>query len=95
MTRQNLARPKHYRPEPGDEFIRLRDIGEEHVDRIFEARNQVDGTGIMGFLEDANFYLLQDTVVIRFKSQPLGIFDKPDAMILLKAEGTTLPEIEP
>lgn len=95
MTRQNLARPKHYKPEPGDEFIRLRDIGEEHAGRIFEARNQTDGTGIIGYLEDANFYLLQDTVAIRFRGEKLGMFDVPDALILLKAEGTQLPEIEP
>lgn len=87
-----LRRPKHYRPTPGDQFIRIADIGPEHANRIFEARDQKTGTGVMGIIEDANHYLLNGVVVIRFKGQPLGIFDVPDAMILLKDEAFELPE---
>lgn len=84
-------RPRYYKPEPGDEFVKLRDLGPQHVGRIFEARNQTDGTGILGPLEDANHYLLQGAVGIRFKGEPLGIFDVPDALILLKREDFEMP----
>lgn len=85
-----MRKPKFYKPVQGDEFIRLADIGPHHKGRIFEARNQLDGTGILGEIEDANHYLLQGVVGIRFKGQPLGIFDSTDALILLKAEGTEI-----
>lgn len=87
-------KPKYYKPGPGDEFVKLRDLSSKHVGRIFEARNQRNGEGILGELEDANFYLLQDTVGIRFKDEPLGLFDTPDAVLLLKPEGFTLPDVD-
>jgi len=84
-------RPRYYKPTEGDEFIKISDLGPQHVGRIFEARNQKDGTGILGKLADANHYLLQGVVAIRFEGEPLGIFDVPDALILLKPEGYEMP----
>lgn len=84
-------RPRHYKPTEGDEFIRLRDITPEHKGRIFEARDQSTGEGILGPLADANHYLLQGAVGIRFEGEKLGLFDVPDALILLKAEGFEMP----
>ena len=84
-------RPKFYSPGPGDQFVKISTIGPQHKERIFEARNQNDGTGVLGIIEDANHYLLDGVVGIRFKGQPLGIFDAPDALVLLKAEGFQLP----
>lgn len=87
-----MSKPKHYRPEPGDEFIRLRDIGPEHKQRVFEARNQSTGEGVLGNIVDADHYLLQGVVGIRFANERLGIFEHPDALILLKPEGYELPK---
>lgn len=84
-------RPKHYRPTAGDEFIELRNIGPEHVGRIFEARDQKTGEGIMGELEDVNHYQLHGTIAIRFRGEKLGLFEVPNALILLKPEGFVVP----
>jgi hypothetical protein len=82
-----------YTPEEGDEFILVADLRPEHVGRIFEARNQQTGAGVLGYLEDANHYLLDGVVAIRFFGQPLGIFDRADSQILLKREGFTHPDL--
>lgn len=92
MTGHNIARPKYYRPEPGDEFVKLRDIGPNDQGRIFEARNQRNGEGVLGYLEDVNHYQLQGIVGLRFKGQPLGMFDVPDAVILRKSAEFRMPE---
>lgn len=94
MPRPSLARPKHYSPEPGDEFVQIGQIGPQHVGRIFEARNQLDGSGILGPLADAIHYMLQGTVQIRFEGEQLALFDVPEARILLKAEGFVMPTPE-
>jgi hypothetical protein len=80
-----------YKPEDGDEFVEIQNLRPEHIGRIFEARNQEDGSGVIGYLEDANHYLLDGVVGIRFFGRPLGIFDKPDAQILMKREGYEHP----
>lgn len=80
-----MKSPKHYRPAEGDTFIEIREITPEHRGRIFEARDQKTGQGILGYLEDANHYLLDGVVGLRFYGQPLGLFDVPTAKILLKA----------
>lgn len=88
-------KPKHYKPEPGDEFVALKDIRPEHRGRIFEARNQDTGEGIVGTLADAEHHLLAGVAVIRFTGERLGIFSEPDALILLKHRGYELPVVDP
>ena len=90
-----MKKPKHYRPDVGDEFIAIRNLTSAHRGRVFEARDQRTGEGILGYLDDANHYLLDDTVAIRFRGEALGIFDVPDALILMKPEGFVLPEAAP
>lgn len=77
-------KPKHYKPGPGDEFVRLADLSPEHVGRIFEARDVRTGEGYLGTLADANHYLLQGAVMIRFTGETLGIFGIPADTILMK-----------
>lgn len=90
-----MRRPKFYKPTEGDEFIELAQIRPEHIGRVFEARDQKTGEGILGYLEDANHYLLNGVVSIRFHGQPLGIFDVPTAKILLKPAGFEHPDLGP
>jgi hypothetical protein len=85
-----LKKPKWYKPDVGDEFVEIGKIGPQHADRIFEARDQNTGAGIVGRIVDADHYLLQGVVGIRFEGEKLGLFDRPDARILLKAEGFDL-----
>lgn len=87
-----LSKPKHYKPEPGDEFVKLRDLTPEHKGRIFEARNQRNGEGIRGKLSEANHYLMDGVVGIRFEGETLGLFDVPDALILLKSPDFVEPQ---
>lgn len=86
---------RYYHPEAGDEFIAIADIGPEHHARIFEARNQKTGEGIIGYLEDANHYLLDGVVAIRFRGEKLGIFEQADARILLKHPDYVHPGLTP
>lgn len=90
-----MKKPKHYKPEPGDEFIALKNINASHRGRIFEARDRNTGEGIVGELADANHYLIDGTVAIRFAGERLGIFEVPEAQILLKHEGYVLPGTAP
>jgi hypothetical protein len=90
-----MKKPKRYKPEPGDEFVLVKDLVPAHKGRIFEARDGRTGEGIVGYLEDANHYLLEGIVGFRFKGETLGIFaPAADGVILLKHEGYELPVAE-
>jgi len=89
-----LSKPKHYRPEVGDEFITLGDIRPSHATRIFEARDVKTGEGILGKLADVNWYMLNGTIAIRFEGETLGFFGVPEERILLKAEGFVMPNAD-
>ncbi len=89
MTKSNTPRmlpPKYYKPEFGDTLVALKDLRPEHVGRVFEARNQTDGAGILGRLSDVTWHMLLGTIAIRFEGETLGLFDIPEARLLLKAE---------
>lgn len=91
-------RLRKYRPEPGDEFVTVTDIGPQHRGRLFEAvfaTEQPDGAErIVGQLRDAEHYLLNGVVMIRFEGERLGITCKPDDKVLLKAPDATLPKLD-
>lgn len=89
-------RTKAYKPEHGDEFVTVDAITAADRGRIFEARFE-DGTGRLGLLRDAEHYMLNDVVLIRFEGQKLaaiGTPDKRDAFpaILRKPLGFQMPE---
>lgn len=78
---------KYYKPDVGDEFVEVQHITPALKDRIFEARDQATGEGVRGKLVDAEHYMLNGIVMIRFEGEKLGIPCNPDDRILLKAEG--------
>lgn len=81
--------------ERGDAFIQLKEIRAAHVGRVFVARDQRTGAGYMGPLDDVTWYMLQGTIGLRFKGQKFGLFDVPEAQILLKHPGFVWPLPEP
>lgn len=87
---------KAYRPEPGDEFVPVDSITAKDRERIFEARFQ-DGTGRLGRLRDAEHYMLNDVIIVRFEGQRVGAVaipnDKGDyPSLLMKPAGYQMPE---
>lgn len=88
-----------YKPEPGDEFIPVDSIKATDAGRIFEARFD-DGTGRLGPLRDAEHYMLNDVVIIRFEGQKIGAIATPNKggawpKIILKPVGFQMPEAAP
>lgn len=89
-------RTKAYKPEPGDEFIPVDGITAADKGRIFEARFE-NGEGRIGLLRDAEHYMLNDVVILRFEGQKIGAIATPNKrdvfpMIIRKPVGYQLPE---
>lgn len=89
------TRRKLYNVQPGDQFVKLRNLTRADRGRVFEARDHRPGEnfglGRIGKLDDANHYLLDGTVAIRFEGDKLGIFGNPDDEILRKRRGYEPP----
>lgn len=81
-----LADVDAYRPQKGDEFVRIADITPEIArERTVEIRLEGSGEGFRGKIADATHYLSEGVVFLRLWQQEPGIFDSPDKMILIKA----------
>lgn len=87
---RNLADATGY--PPGGRLVSLRHIDSKVRGRVVEVRDQA-GNGRLGVIVDANHYLLDETVAIRFDGERDGIFGRPDDVVLVHDEGRTIDEI--
>lgn len=93
MKRTKLAEPAAYLVGDGAALVKLRDLGPQHRARVVEVREAQTGEGQAGHLVDANHYLFDQTVVIRFEGEREGIFASPDDVVLVHSAGVTVAEV--
>lgn len=85
-----------YTREDGDTVVRVRDLGPDHKDRVFVARDLTTGEGTIGYLSDVTVYPLvsgpgRACAVVQFRDEPVGYFATLDGVLVMKPEGFTAP----
>lgn len=93
MKRIKLAGHDGYVCPAGTAFVKLRDLTPEHRERTIEVRDANTGRGTVGHLVDANHYLFEHTVVIRFEGEVEGIFANPDDIVAVHRKGRTVDDV--
>lgn len=89
-----------YEPEEGDTFVLVRDLGPQHVSRVFEARDLITGVGTVGYLADVSVWPLlgepgKTCALVQFRDNPRGYFAALDGVLNMKPEGWTAPGLAP
>ena len=89
-NRIDAAPPETYVILTGAELVKVRDLDGTHKNRLIEVRDAATTEGNLGHLVDANFYLFEGVVALRWEGETLGVFAGPDDVVLVHAPDATV-----